>query len=371
MVVLGTVALARRSMVTLLTAMGLFVGTIAVALVVSLRYPSFTDRTVLYAVLGWSIVVGAAPAAAGVRSWMATMGTAVVCLVLVVSTVTLGSIYTGASKQPFRQLADDTDRVAAFGWPVVTYPQVTGIIIDAYHPHLPEGRHFSVSDNGLLPPLGSARRHLPPAFWFARVGGPGDVPAPAQKQLSALGYLRLLHHDYPAPLSLDLYVRSGVDLGRQLGVNGDFSGSGPAAPGWAFPTGGFSFLPEQGASRRLLLGNAVPGEQNVPTRFAIGVVPAVPAALYSLRFQERTVRAGGIFQAFLICQSSAGAFLSVAPGAAAPQAGKALRWNDSGAAILCPTGTTSLRIDMRVSGAGQDAIRAVRVWEVRSHSPAP
>jgi uncharacterized membrane protein len=48
----GILVLTRRSALALLTAAGLLVGTIACAAAVSLRYPSYTERTVLYAVLG-------------------------------------------------------------------------------------------------------------------------------------------------------------------------------------------------------------------------------------------------------------------------------------------------------------------------------
>src|SRR5919201_4430398 len=222
----GILVVARRSALALLTATGLLVGTIVCAAVVSLRYPSYTERTVLYAVLGWAIVVGAAPFAVRRPRWLRALVILSTALLLTLDMVTAATIYAGADKQNWRTLAADTAAAARLGLPVITYPSVSGVLINLYQPHALDRRQIALGDGDTLTTarLLDQQGRLPDGLWASYIdtGNAKRVLAP----LAGWGYVRLLHTYYFYPLYLDLYARPTARLGRTVAVNGTFRGMG-------------------------------------------------------------------------------------------------------------------------------------------------
>ncbi len=362
-IVAGVFVLARGYPRGLLVAACLAVGTIVVALGVSLRYPSFAERTVLYAVPGWAIIAGAAlagrPSSQLASRALRLIGRVSAAYIVVVSLVTVNALYADAQKQDWRGLAADTATAARTGWPVITIPSVTSALIDAYQPYARAGRHIAIGDGGSLSP---ALVGTTPVL-FAYVAGSGD--AGVADVLARRGYARVMHSYYPFPLYLDLYARPGMRLGRDIPINGDFTGAGPRVPGWTLPPAGVALDPTTVGSRALTLTNAALAESIAATS-----VPARSGRLYTLSFEARSrLRAGGV-RSFLICLSTAGAFNLIAPdggGATIPNDGA---WHTVRIAALCPAGTTHMRIDLRNSGQGTVSFRTVSLQEA-ALTPTP
>lgn len=350
--VAGLVVLARGYPRGLLVAILLAVGTIIVALGIGLRYPSFAERTALYAVPGWAIVVGAALYGRPAPRSLRVAGRIGAAYVVAASLSTIGALYADAQKQDWRSLAADTTAAARAGWPVVTIPSVTGALIDAYQPGARDGRRIAIGDGGSLP---AARIGATPLL-FAYVAGSGDAGVAAT--LASRGYERIMHSYYPYPLYLDLYARPGMRLGRDAAIDGGFTGSGQRAPGWDLPPHGAIFEQMAAGVRALTLTNKTLAESIAAT-----AAPAQSGRVYTLTFQARArLRAGGV-RGFLICLSAVGAFGLIAPdggGATIPNDGG---WHTVRIAALCPTGTTHARIDLRNSGQGTASFRSVGLQE--------
>jgi mannosyltransferase len=359
----GILVVARRSALALLTAAGLLVGTIACAAAVSLRYPSYTERTVLYAVLGWAIVVGAASFAVRHPRWLRALVILSMALLLTLDMVTAATIYAGADKQNWRTLAADTAAAARLGLPVITYPSVSGVLITLYQPHALDRRHIALADDDTLTTarLLDQQGKLPDGLWASYIdtGNAKRVLAP----LAGWGYVRLLHIYYFYPLYLDLYARPTARLGRNVAVNGTFRGMDARAVGWRLPRDSVALLSDGAGGRELLLPNGADGQGATLT------IRARPGHLYTLRLAARSRLASGFARAYLSCLSDKGTLLAIAPdggGAAAPNDG---RWHPITIAALCPTATRALRIDLRHSGSGQAYFRTITVHAIAPVGP--
>ncbi len=209
----GVVVLVRRAPLALFVS-ALLVGTIVVDITLSLISPGYAERTVLPALLGWAIVVGGAVSGSNMRKlgkWVKA-GTLLGAVSLIfISMLTLLSIYTGALKQEWRELAAATASASA-GKPVITYPTIAGTLIDAYQPRLFDGREIiNIADGGNVPPLSREVATRPPVIWLAYMETAGIEKI--RSQLEALGYKRISHQYYPDPLYLDLYAQPGAERG--------------------------------------------------------------------------------------------------------------------------------------------------------------
>jgi hypothetical protein len=202
----GVVALARRSRLALPIALGLLAGTIVTGVALSLIFPGFAKRTVLPGVLGWALLIGAAPFAAGLsrRLKAITLGSA--ALALLIAGATLVATYQNGDKQHWRDLAAATMQAQAAGGTVVTYPTVAGTLIDVYQPVVMTRPHIAIRDGGRLPALADAGGARPDRVWLAYLEFQGIDAVRAD--LAAQGYVRHSHTAYPDLLYLDLYTRS-------------------------------------------------------------------------------------------------------------------------------------------------------------------
>jgi mannosyltransferase len=200
----GLAALARRSPLALLVLAALTGGTICVAVLVSLRAPGYADRTVLYAVLGWVVLVGAAPSF-GSRRLSRVLGPVTVSGLLILATVSLVVIDHDARKQDYRGFAEAISDAAGSGLPVMTDGVITDMFVNLYAPAVPTEAFLAPVDGDVAQPLASDGS--PPAFWFAYADYPWtEVPAWRQ-ELAALGYERVQSAYARHSLIVERYAR--------------------------------------------------------------------------------------------------------------------------------------------------------------------
>lgn len=343
---MGVVALWRRGPLAFLVALLSFVGTIAVTGFASLLSPGFVERTVLFALVGWALLVGAAlPLLTGQRQgWFRVAALASLACVLAVSLISLFTIYRYGDKQHWRELAADTSRIISLGKPVLTYPTITGPILEIYEPDALAGQYISIGDLRGLPALPSTD-----ALWL--VSTRTDGLERLGEELEAQGYRRILHKTYWVRLYLDLYARQGVQLGAAVPLNGDFRGEGAGAVGWQLPTDGSSLV-----AGELTLTNTGGAE-----RIAATSVEGEGDALYTLELEVRSLLTAGGVRSFLICNSPQAALL-IAPdglGASVPNDGA---WHTVSIAALCPAGAQSVAVDLRNAGVGEVSFRDVKLF---------
>jgi hypothetical protein len=214
--IIGSLNLARRYRLALLVAW-LSIATIAVTVLMSLISPGFAERTILPAVLGWTILVGGA--SLNVQSskfkvqgsqWVRWLGVAGVVGVIVASLISLRGTYAGGLKQEWRVLAEATMAASSTGHPIITYPTLTEPLIDVYEPEALGEKHIPIGDGGPLPALSESPDQLPEAVWLAYLEHTGI--GAIRKQLEELGYERRIHKGYYHPLFLDLYAQPGAEV---------------------------------------------------------------------------------------------------------------------------------------------------------------
>jgi hypothetical protein len=313
---LGAVALVRRRGLAPVLVAGLLCGTVGAATLVSLVSPGYADRTVLYAVVGWAILVGAAPFVPAAR-WLRVAGAASLAGLLVLSTLSLGALYQGASKQPYRDFAAETTVAAALGLPVLTTASddVTETLITVYQPGALASGHLQAREGRVAAAL--AQGGDPAAVWFAHADYNWTDASRVGDQLVSLGYARILRRTLPDPLSalyLDLYARPGAQLGVAVPLDA-------AAPGGTID------------------------------------VPVSPHSLLTLDFETRATAPSAQPGITLACLSAGGATLASARSDAVAPGGAGGSWQAARVATLCPGGTARARITMRGDGAGYRDLR--------------
>lgn len=354
---LAMILLLRYQPALLLISGCLFVGTIVTAALVSLRSPGYADRTVMYAVLGWSILLGAAPFVAPkprLLSGGALIGSVAFIAVM---TISINAIHHDYFKQQWRSVATDL-ATAPPETPIFSFPgRVSQTLFEAYQPEILGGR-ITALDNGatLQPPLSNGRSA--PALWFAY--GDYDGADKVRRQLHTLGYEQVMHRYYFHPLYLDLYTQPGVTLGEAILVNSQFQGAEQEAEGWQL-TGTHSFIDSPGEGRQLRLT----GETGASSRATLAVA-AIPHSLYTVSFDARVAVTTGEAKAWLICTSPTGNWSYAAPhGGGMPMVNDGT-WHATKIAAVCPADTASVLIDLRNEGTGTAEIRQVSLHEVVS-----
>jgi hypothetical protein len=242
---------------------------------------------------------------------------------------------------------------ARFGYPVVTFPTIAPTFVDAYQPGSLGGPHLALDDTPDLKALGSFVSGQP-AVWVAsyNIASAASI-APA---LDAAGFQRVARQDYFFALTLDLYVRSGVTLGRPITLNAEFTPATGAIPGWDL-TPELSSVQPGARGPELTLSN--PGGK---WDAAVLTIAGAPRHLYTLTFEARSGLSSGGMSAFLIC-SRGGEFLNVAPDGAGAGVPAGPSWQTLTFAAYCPDGTDQIRIDLRNFGVGDLDLRDVQLYE--------
>ncbi|MEO8287321.1 MAG: glycosyltransferase family 39 protein [Chloroflexota bacterium] len=199
-VVLGLLALKKQGTLAISTTVGLLAGTIAVGAFISVFRAGYAERTVLYALLGWALLAGAASVVAGKIARPVAWASLAVTIVL--SLMTVRAIYDGGDKQHWRDLAQDSTAALRSGTPLLLYPTVTGVLVDAYQPGTLE-HAANIGDFSDLP--GFARPDLGvKSLWLAYIEAGGIDRL--REQLASRGYTRTAQSDYGNSMYLDVYT---------------------------------------------------------------------------------------------------------------------------------------------------------------------
>lgn len=197
-IVVGGVKLARTSRPGLITTLALL-ATILVTVLTSIVSPGLADRTIICALLGWAILIGAALSRKALPVWANALGIMGYATVLLFSVVSIYAIFTQADKQRWQDMAADVAAAAPAGDPVLLPRPVNFAILDAYQPGALDGVVIT-STVGLTAD----------AVWFAYHETPRF--AEFHQRLQDLGYQRVMHKYYFNPLFLDLYAKPSANV---------------------------------------------------------------------------------------------------------------------------------------------------------------
>ncbi len=204
---------ARRARLVATTIAALTAALCGVATLISLLTPAFADRTLLPALGGWALLVGAATRAGGRRA-RALVGVGLVATLLT-STVTTAGVARTGTRQDYRAFAAAVAIAARDGLPILTNDPISDALIALYQPGALRANTRSVTDltaTATATPLLRERG----ALWFAYVDYPFVDADAIGAQLRALGFERRVHQTFPDDLALDLYARSGVQVGGAI-----------------------------------------------------------------------------------------------------------------------------------------------------------
>ncbi len=190
----AVMSLARVSTFALITALSLSAGTVLVAMVSSLFSPGFASRTLIAALLGWVMLLGAATFRGNLSQWRHRVGIAGYIVAMIASIASLFAIYTASERQRWQDMALDLAVVAPLRQPVLIVRPVDYVLIDVYQPH--------ILDTVMVTTTTGLKSDT---VWFAYHDSPKFEEYHAQ--LRALGYERVQHKYYYTPLYLDEYVR--------------------------------------------------------------------------------------------------------------------------------------------------------------------
>jgi 4-amino-4-deoxy-L-arabinose transferase-like glycosyltransferase len=350
-VVLGLVALARRSTLAALTAGTLLLGTITVAVVTSAYSPGFAPRTLLPVVLGWAVLVGAAVSIRHPRGVMITARVGIVG-VLLLSVGSLRAMGAGAEKQHYREAAVAGAVAATFGQPLVAIGYMTAFF-DAYAPQL------NYAERSYLDHL-VAGAATPAALWLAYGEDPWeDMPA-VRARLGTLGFERLTHQQFGDTIYLDLFARRDVELGSPVTIADGFAVDGGASARWQLPSAG-ARVEGSGQVAQLRLTN----EAGIVSRASL-TTPIRPGDLYISQAAMEAELTSGRGLLSLSCLDARGATTAIASAETPNAAGG---WQTLRAALWCPVDSTQVRIDLDNRGVGTVSFHDARLSVIARAAP--
>lgn len=350
-VVLGLVALTRRSTLAALTAGTLLVGTIIVAIATSAYSPGFAPRTLLYVVLGWALLLGAASLLRRPR-WLLCTARIGIAGVLLLSVGSLRAMDAGAEKQHYREAAVAGAVAATYGQPIVAIGYMTAFF-DAYAPHL------AYAERPYLDRL-AAGVETPAALWLAYDEDPWEDMPMVRARLGALGFERLAHQQFGDTIYLDLFARRDQTLGVPVQLASDFATANGAPTGWQLPPSGVQ-VGGVGQAAQLRLMN----EAGTVTRASL-IAPVLPGALYVTQVAMDAELTSGRGLVSLSCLNAVGMTTAIA-SAETPDA--MAGWQTVRAALWCPVGSTQMRIDLDNRGVGTISFRDVRLLMIAPTAP--
>lgn len=349
--VLGLLLLWRRSPLGLAFVACLSAGAILVAIGMSLLSPGYADRTVIYAVLGWALLLGAL-ATHSLPRWLSVPRWASLGCVLLVFAVSLFTVYAHADKEHWRDLAHDTRDAAASGKLVLTYPGPAPVVlIGAYEPQALEGRHINLEWLGNLPAAEQIDPETDDVVWLAYLDAMEIKQV--REWLEGLGYERVLHNEHFRRLALDMYVRPDAIHGTAFAVDGQFKGES-----WHLPSEGVE-LSGAGEGREMSLVSDGQVERSV-----YGSAPARPNGIYVLELEAKSELQAGRYTTYLVCGSASGSVVRHGPSAEGATTSSDRAWHTIRVGIQCPADNPQLVIALHNSGSGRVAFRNVRLVEV-------
>ncbi len=202
-----------RGRLLALTIAALTVALCGVATLISLLTPAFADRTLLPALGGWALLVGAATGLGGRRA-RAFVGVGLAATLLLATLTTVGTMRTG-TRQDYRAFAAAVALASRDGLPLLTNDPISDALIALYQPGALTPAYRHVND---LTATAAATPFLqePGAFRFAYADYSFLQSDAIGAQLRALGFERRSHQTFPDDLALDLYARPGVVVGGAL-----------------------------------------------------------------------------------------------------------------------------------------------------------
>lgn len=361
--VLGVRGLRVRWQAALVT--GGLIATILVGVWISLISPGFAERTILSAVLGWALLIGAMFNGRPTRLVRAVASGSALVVVLV-SLITIQTYYTSAVKQRWTDATADLAVLEPLQIPVVTfgYGAVTDVLVDAYEPGLldrmrvitvRDGELEKVLSNDMLPKpgitlddvragrLGEMLPRTPENdlvfYLYYQREGAAELRGSIERQ----GYDRVLASVYDSPrwqVYLDLFARPGADLGEAVAGIEPFSDHAA----WSIPAGAaelFRVSPDGS-------GVAIPNQSARGTGLSTQL-PGAGAAIYTLQLNAST-SVGGRGRAAIQCLSVAGTPLREAE---APPFEAQLQPQAARFTVFCPAETETVRMVLRNTGIGE------------------
>ncbi len=355
-VVVGVVIASRCSLLAAILSLSFLIGTVLVAIGVSRVSPGYADRTILSAVVGWSMLAGSL-VFTWRPHWLGSLGLVSFALILAITLNSLVVVRSSGWKQPYRDLISDTARVASLGQPIVPLSSWMPSFFEAYAPLI--ATTVIIDANGkLLLPVSDNR--TADVFWLAYADNPWDAIEAVRKQLVADGYERRLHKYYRRNLYLDLYVRSDAQFGSSINFDGNFVSdmSAPTAPHWIFPADGAKAFTDELSRSTLTLSNSTKSE-----RFASIDVPVNSGSVITLEFSARNNLSQESFGASLTCLNATGSPLELESNEGAQNILADQGWHTARTATFCPGGTVKIRISLRNSGIGEISFRGLRLYE--------
>lgn len=356
-ILLGVLWLWRRSRLGLAFVASLSAGTVLVAIGISMLSPGYADRTVLYATLGWSLLLGAL-VAYPLPPWLSLPRWLSLGCVLVVFAISLYTVYFYADKEHWRELARDTNAAASSGKLLLTYPGPGAeALVGVYQPNALLGRHINLEWPGQLP---AVAQQIDPqrddVLWLSYLDI-NEIQL-VRDWLSGLGYERVLRNEHSRRLSLDMYVLPGALRGTPMPLNGRFLGAGAQAEGWSLPPEGVEFSTVGEGREMSLVGDAK------VERSAYASLPARPNATYVLQAEARSDLQSGRFKTYLVCSSAPGGVVRTGPDAAGATSPNDGAWHALRIGVQCPGEAQQLVVALHNPGLGKVRFRDLRVLEV-------
>ena len=364
--VLGYRGMRVRWQTTLVT--GGLISTILVAIWISLISPGFAERTILSAVLGWALLIGAMFNGRTTRL-VRGLASGSVAIVILVSLLTIQTYETSAVKQRWTDASADMAVLEPLQIPVVTYGYgaVTDVLVDAYEPGMldrmrtitvRDGELEKVLSNDILPKPGITLNEvlagrlgelLPDTpenelvfYLYYQRAGSDEV----RDSIARQGYERVMANVYDSPrwrVFLDLFARPGADLGTVLTDVKPFTDQVE----WNIPgnSEGLFRVSSDGS------GVAMSSQSTLGSALATQL-PGAGAAIYTAQLNASTP-VGLHGQVSLQCLSVAGTPLqeALAPRFASQMAPQASRF-----AVLCPAETVTIQVILRNVGIGSEVV---------------
>jgi len=362
--VLGYRGMRVRWQTTLVT--GGLIATILVAIWISLISPGFAERTILSAVLGWALLIGAMFNGRTTRLVRA-MASGSVAVVILVSLLTIQTYQTSAVKQRWTDASADLALLEPLGFPVVTYGYgaVTDVLVNAYEPGLldrmrvvtvRDGELEKVLSNDILPKPGITLNDVRAGrfaemfpetpendfvfYLYYQRAGSSEIGDGIVRQ----DYTRVLANVYDSPrwrVYLDLYARPGANLGDA--VTGIEAFTDQVA--WNIPesAAGLFRVSSDGS------GVAISNQSTLGTALTTQL-PGAGAAIYTLRLNASTPTNGLNGQVAIQCLSVAGTSLQEA---LAPRFKSQTAPQSSTFSVLCPAETVNVQVVLRNVGIGE------------------